>query len=42
VNAVANIMPGAASLLLARRGRPSDAPEIIVEPDDDDPVGPSS
>ena len=42
VNAVASIMPGAASLLFARRGRPSDAPEIIVEPDDDDPVGPSS
>ena len=42
VNAVASIMPGAASLLFARRGRPSDTPEIIVQPDDDDPAGPSS
>ena len=42
VNAVASIMPGAASLLFARRGRPSDTPEIIVQPDDDDPVGPGS
>jgi ABC-type transporter Mla subunit MlaD len=37
VNAVASIMPGAASLLFARRGRPADTPEIIVEPDDDEP-----
>ncbi len=38
VNAVASIMPGAASLLFARRGRPSDPPEIVVEPDQDDPA----
>jgi ABC-type transporter Mla subunit MlaD len=37
VNAVASIMPGAASLLFARRGRPADTPEIIVEADDEDP-----
>jgi ABC-type transporter Mla subunit MlaD len=42
VNAVASIMPGAASLLFARRGRPSDTPEIIVQPGDDDPLGPGS
>jgi ABC-type transporter Mla subunit MlaD len=39
VNQVASIMPGAASLLFARRGRPPASaelpPEIVVEPDDD-------
>lgn len=36
VNAVASIMPGAASLLFARRGRTAEAPEIVVEPGDDE------
>jgi hypothetical protein len=39
VNAVASIMPGAASMILARRGRPpgGDGPtvELVVEPDDE-------
>jgi hypothetical protein len=39
VNAVASIMPGAASMLFARRGRPpgGDGPtvELVVEPDDE-------
>ncbi len=40
VNAVASVMPGAASLLFARRGRPAQPTEIVVEPDDDDePAG---
>ncbi len=40
VNAVASIMPGAASMLFARRGRPpgGDGPtvDLVVEPDDDE------
>lgn len=36
VNQVASIMPGAASLLFARRGRPTGPAEIVVEPDEDD------
>ncbi|HEX4429547.1 MAG TPA: hypothetical protein VHZ96_09785 [Frankiaceae bacterium] len=40
VNAVASIMPGAASLLFARRGRPpggdGSTVDLVVEPEDDD------
>src|ERR1700742_3756790 len=40
VNQVASIMPGAASLLFARRGRPAASaelpPEIVLEPDEDE------
>lgn len=39
VNAVASIMPGAASMLFGRRGRPpggdSSTVDLVVEPDDD-------
>jgi ABC-type transporter Mla subunit MlaD len=35
VNAVASIMPGAASMLFARRPRPPEV-ELVVEPDDDE------
>jgi hypothetical protein len=34
VNAVAGIMPGAASLLFSRRARPAEV-DLVVEPDDD-------
>jgi hypothetical protein len=38
VNQVASMMPGAASLLFARRARPSAAVEIVVESGDEDPA----